>query len=269
MTPDELDQLRDEASAFLQSVQELEKFAARREELRPPPSALEFPFWSIRRVLAFPEDPIEHDAAQRAPGTGLLQTRDGELTERPRPTDEELREWVPYEHRLQRFAEKYLARPQWGARATHVALQRDEAIVLPHKAPDRQVPVPGSWVSGRELARIAEATRPRKELRGNRDKTWMRARAAVQARLQGARETPRRDALAEAARYLDAAVNGKLAGPNDPVEPLEPSDDPKYVQNIEKRFQGEGRLRAVENLLREERDGCRLRDHRDGPGMKG
>lgn len=268
MTPEELDQLREEASAFLQSVQELEGFAARREELRPPPSALEFPFWSIRRVLAFPEDPIAHDAAHQTPGTGLLQSEGGNLTDRPFPA-EKWRELAAYEERLRRFARLYLARPQWGARATHVALQRDEAIVLPHKAPDRQVPVPGSWVSGRELARIAEATRPRKELRGNRDKTWMRARAAVQARLQGARETPRRDALAEAARYLDAAVNGKLAGPNDPVEPLEPSDDPKYVQNIEKRFQGEGRLRAVENLLREERDGCRLRDHRDGPGMKG
>lgn len=125
--------------------------------------------------------------------------------------------------------------------------------MLPRKAPDRQVPIPGSLISERELARIAEASRPRKVLRGNRDKTWMRATAAIEARLQGAKETPDRDALTQAARYLDAAVNGRLAGRKGQVEPLEPSDDPQYEQKIEERFRGEGRQKEVrKGLPREE-----------------
>lgn len=251
MTPDELDQLREEAGAFLQSVQELEGFAARREELRPPPSALKMPLWSIRRVLASTDDPIEHDAAHRTPGTGLLELEGGELTERPSPA-EEWRELKAYDHQLRWFARRYLARPQWGARATHVALQSDEAIVLPRKAPDQQVPTPGPAIGVRELARIAEASRPRKVLKGNRDKTWIRATAAIEARLRGAKVTPHRDVLALAARYLDAAVNGKLAGPSERVEPLEPSDDPLYVQKIEERFRGEGRQKEVRKGLARE-----------------
>lgn len=251
MTPDELTVLRKEAAKFLAAVQELDGFAARREELKPPPVATELPLTAIRRVLAFPEDPIETDEAQKAAGTGLLaRDDDGNLIEEDgipeemaAPSWEELESLAAYDSRLREFAKKYLAGAQWGARATHHALRRDEPIKLPGSAPDYRFPLPDPTISGAELHRIAEENKPESELRGDRSATWSKAVAAVEARLQG-KPPARRDTLRRAARYLDAAVNGSLDRP-----PLEPSDDPAYEERIEQRFKQEFRLKEVKKGL--------------------
>ncbi len=243
MTREEFQILRDEACGFLDAVQDLPGFSEERTKLAPPALALTFPMRSLRRILTLP------DAIPGAPppGTGVLYDGMKEgfigpriLLERPRPEPEDLDVLDAYVGRVSRFAAQFLLRTQWGARAMHEALCNETRITLPMPAPDRHVrigtPHSKGWIPEGEIEEALRQLAPIKELgsRG-RTKTWAQAIAGVEARLAG-KPAPSRSAVARARRFLDAAVNRKLAGPRDPIDPLEPSDDPTYETKVNQRL---------------------------------
>ncbi len=244
VTPEEFADLRREASEFLDAVQNLAGFSEARAQLIPPPAALALPMWSIRRLLTDPVGGLPSELTKNIPGTGLPGTgvldRSGvgaspqDVPEKPRPEYADLEQLEAYVGRVSRFADRFLLRTQWGARAVHEALRTDARIRLPRPAPEQWIqisPGPPSKIKD-ALMQLA----PKRELKtGGRPETWAHAVAGVEARLAG-KPAARRYALARAKQWLDAAVNRKIAGPRDPVDPLEPSDDPMYDQKVEGRI---------------------------------
>lgn len=226
LSPTELRTLRREAASFLAKIQQSDGFERRRAELEPPPAALRLPWWSVRRLLR--EKP--------PPGTGVIGWAGpidqplGSVVnaqEVPKPSHQELE---GYAWRIEEFAARYLAGPEWGQRALHDALRSQRPIALPRARPEPRVMAKPS-----ELAELARAHGPKAAIRGNREKTWSAAVAEIDSRLRG-QPARRRDALARARRYLNAAINRELADSTTPPDPLEPSDDPFYGQKAKARI---------------------------------
>jgi len=171
----------------------------------------------------------------------------------PKPTDAELEALSRYVAATEHFAAECLFGAQWSARALHDAVRRGAPIDLPTGRQDWVLPPVAAQItldpeqplpreSLRELAEaILEVTghSGHSGLGDARRVTWDRSIEAIRRRLGGSaraggltpekrqdREQQRnreRQALSQARRYLDAAVNGDFDLP-----PLELSDDPSW-----------------------------------------
>lgn len=125
---------------------------------------------------------------------------------------------------------------------------------MPRSAADVRYPLRERTISGRELERIAlaHASRASEPIRDH-SAAWSQALLVLEARSQGrVLAKDRRDAVRRAARYLNAAVNGRLGEVNETVSPLEPTDDPSYEERVEERLANEERLAAIRSAIEAE-----------------